>query len=482
MKNMKSLLSLLFVSTVALLSACGGSNDVASSSDTVQLAQTSTVAGLTVFYQQGTVTVASDGGTLEQYAAIGSPNCIDLNRDFSLDDGCTDQFDDALEISIQSVAAGTTTIASGNFPSNQQYSELTFYTPEYGAANGSVGAVFLASDRRSLVSTSTDTVAWMTPSPDSRLQQTVAFPAGTAPLTLTWSMTGNSTAAEFNDESRFFRVVLRDNAGGIVATLYEDSNLASIGSNGIADVTAYRGQTLLLSFELRSLSDYIDDGGVVSINTVSLLDGTTEIIANGDFQSGGTSWVTNRPTLTQNVTSGTRSVANLTVQRSVYAPPTEKWARWADVYTNPTSATISATVTYTTDLGSDDYGIIYVTPGSNGKAITTWDGDGDDRDVAMVFGNNAVVTYLSDDGLGNGNGDEDVTWYYVLTIPPNGKATVINFIYLSVDVTGLTPGASTATRATNTDNAAVEILNNFRTNTKYRHGLTQQQLDTIVNF
>jgi hypothetical protein len=488
---MKTFLGIVLASAVALLSACGGSDSPivnpgapapAPAPETVQLAQTSTVAGLTVFYQQGTVTVASDGGTTEQYAAIGSPNCVDLNNDFSFSDGCSDQFDGALAISIESIAAGTTTVASGSFPNNQNYSELTFYTPEYGAANGSVGAVFLGADRRALNPVSTDTIAWMVPSADSRLQQTVTFPVGAGSLNLTWSASGRPQEGNLSGEPYFFRVVLRNSAGSLVATLYERSDSRTIGTGGSADVTAYRGQSLLLSFEVRSVSDYISDNGLMSINSVSLLDGSSQLIANGDFQAGATGWITNRPTLSQNVSSGTRSVANLTVRRSVYAPPTEKWARWADVYTNPTSTTISATVTYYTDLGSDDAGIIYNTPGANGKAITIWDGDGYDRDVAMIFGNNAVVSYVSDDGLGNENGDEEVTWYYVLTIPPNSSATVIHFIYLSVDMTGLTPGATIATRATNSDNAAVEILNNFRSNVKYRHGLTQQQLDTIVNF
>ena len=486
MKLFKPLISAVLI---ALLAACGGGDGTTTVSDgtpadSVQLAQTSTVAGLPVFYQQGTVTaVVGLSATSDQYAAVGSPNCVDLDRALGLSDGCTDQFDGALGISISSVSVGTSTTASGTFLYDQLYAELTFNTPEYGAAQGSVGATFFSEDKRRLTPSSTNTVAWLTPSGDSRLQQTITFPS-TGPLTLTWATTGSPERGSLDDNIAYFRVVLRDSAGTLVGTLYEMRSdvEGETGTNGSADVSAYTGQTLVLSFESRSVSTYVGNDGQISVDNVSLLNSATQVISNGDFQAGASGWRVNTPTLTQNVTSGARTVANLSVRRSVYAPPTEKWVRWADVYSNPTSSTINATVTYLTELGSDDDGIIYLTPGSNGKAITTWDGDKSDRDVAIVFGNGAVPRFTSDPVLGEGDGSDEMEWDYKLTIPPGGRATVIHFIYLSTETTGLTSGATISTRATASDAAAVEILDNFRSNVKYRHGLTQQQIDSIVNF
>jgi hypothetical protein len=324
MRTTKRFWPTLMLAAGAFLTACGGGNDTApaSSTNSDQLAQTSTVAGLTFFYQQGVLPTTTSGN----YAAVGSPNRWDLNRDMSLSDGYDDQFDDALVLSIVSVS-GTSTAASGRFPTDTQYAELIFNTPEYGAANGSVGAYFTRTDALSANPSSTDTAAWLLPTPDSRLQQTVTFPSTTGTLNLTWEATASSglRTGNFNSEpDYYFRVVLRSNTG-TVATLYEESSNTSIGSDGSADVTSFAGQTLLLSFESRNTY------GNVRIDNVSLLNGVSEVINNGTFAANGTGWRVNTPTLTQNVTSGTRTVANLTVQRSVYVPPTEKWGRWTDV-------------------------------------------------------------------------------------------------------------------------------------------------------
>jgi len=451
---------------------------------TVQLAATSTVAGLTVFYQAQTM-VDTGGGWAVPAA---SPNSWDLNRDFSLEDGGRDQFDTALAISVTSGNGIVTTTAS--FPSNQNYSELKYLTPEYGAADGTAGAIISNSTLTYSPFTNTTTVAWLSPSQDSRLQQTVVLPAGPGPLTLSWDTLsksiGGSSSGYLTGETSFFKVVLRSSAGVLLGTLYEGQNGAVVtGTLGTANVTAFAGQTVVLSFEARSTYNPDNNNYGPGVDNVSLLNGATELIVNGSFEAGATGWMVNKPQSSQNVASGTRTVADFVVQRSVYVPPTEKWGRWVDTYTNPSSTTITGTVTYSTDLGSDRGGIIYQTPGTAGKALTSWDGraSNSDRDVGMVFGSVGVgQTFTSATTLDVTNGVDDFFWVYPVTVPPGGTVSIVQFIILTTDVVMQTPGATLASRATQTDAIALEIVTNFRTNVKYRHGMTQKQIDTILNF
>jgi hypothetical protein len=503
MKNLSCLAAMM--ATVALLAGCGGGDSTPVgftapppgapavapapapvAPPTVQLAAASAVPGLTYFYQVG-----PNDDTRGGWAVPGaSPNVWDLNTDMSVEDGGNDQLDGALELSITSNSGGMP--LSGSFPFDQAYSELKYLTPEYTGATGTAGALFNSAKVREAPLKNTTTIAWITPSQDSRIQQTVTVPSVGAG-TLTWDTISNSLSANgsdgngstFTGDSYFFRVVLRNSAGAVVGTLYdEQSGSVVTGTLGVADMTPYAGQTLALSFEARSYYHGEEYGYYgPGIDNVSLLHGATELITNGTFEAGGTGWTTNKPVASQNVASGTRTVADLTTQRSVYVPPTEKWGRWTDSFTNPTATTITATVTYHTNLGSDDSGIIYSTPGTAGRAVTTWDGSSSDRDVAFVYGNVAVPQpFSSDDGLGNDNGNDNMYWDYHITVGPGATVTVVQFIILPSKATWQTPGVTISTKATEADAIALDIVNNFRNDVKYRHGMTQKQLDTILNF
>jgi len=505
MKNLSCLAALM--ATVALIAGCGGGDStpvgfaapppgapvIAPAPEaapapapapvappTVQLAAASAVAGLTVFYQVGT-----NDDTRKEFAGPGaSPNSWDLKSDMTLEDGGHDQFDTALALSITSLSGGMP--RSGSFPSDQNYSELKYLTPEYTGATGTAGALFNSSTVTYTVLANTSTIAWLMPSQDSRVQQTVTVPS-VAAGTLTWDTISTRKSASkgyFGGENAFFRVVLRNSGGAVVGTLYnEQDGTAVTGTIGVADMSPYAGQTLALSFEARSTYNPDNNAYGPGIDNVSLLNGATQIITNGTFEAGGTGWTTNQPVASQNVASGTRTVADLTTQRSVYVPPTEKWGRWTDAFTNPTSTTITATVTYYTNLGSDNRGIIYSTPDTAGRAVTSWDGNSDDRDVALVFGNNAVPRpFSSASALAARDGSENMYWDYHVTVAPGATVTIVQFIVLPSKATWQTPGVTISTKATEADAIALDIVNNFRTNVKYRHGMTQQQLDTILNF
>ncbi len=278
---------------------------------------------------------------------------------------------------------------------------------------------------------------------------------------------------------------MRDGGGALLATLYSqdsDGNVSGTGtfsgSSGSANITAYKGQTVQLSFE--ATGDYY--GYSTKIDDVSVLDGgSTQYVSNGGFESDMTGWTTNVVNSSTNFTSGLRSLDGLSVHRSFYTVPDKLWGRWVDVYQNNTASPITVTINYYTNFGSDNYGIIYNTPGTSGKAITSWDGSAKDRDFGMVYGTANNVAYTSATALNTGDGSEDFNVSYHVTIPAGGQKSIVNFILMDGTDTGLAAVDTTA-MATEIDTAAAAIVANFRSDSQYRDGMTQAQIDSIINF
>ena len=273
-------------------------------------------------------------------------------------------------------------------------------------------------------------------------------------------------------------MVVRDAAGALLATLFRRDNAGTTGVfRGPSDLSAFAGQSVVLSFEQRSTRD-----AVTRIDDVSVVDGNAaQFVTNGDFEAGPAGWTVPTVMVSQNVRSGVRTLNGLEVQRSFFTQPNQLWARMTDVFFNPTASAIDAIVTYRTNLGSDDSGIIYDTPGAVGKSITTWDGSNNDRDIGMVFGTAATVDYTSDDGLGNDNGSDNVVFTHNISVPAGGRVTLLNFVILTGTDTADTAVDITAL-ATQVDTAALDIASNFRTNFLYQRGMTQEQLDSLKNF
>lgn len=410
--------------------------------------------------------VATDGNG---EAAPGQANYWDLSTDFRIDDGFDDQFDGALALAVE--VEGTVL----DFPSDQTYSELTALGPEMDADDG-VKYVTFTTDADFVV---TGTSAVLHSVRGAKLQQTLDLTAAQGGVSLSWAGSERMGTAEFGDEPYALQVVVRSLAGDVLTTIYRASDTGATGSWGSGDLTAHAGETVVLSFEY--------DGPAVSgttIDDVSVLDSATvpvQFVTNGDFEAGGTGWVVPTTKVAQNVRSGMRTLNGLNVQRSFFTQPNKLWARMTDEFVNPTASSITATVKYYTNLGSDDYGIIYPTPGAGNRALTTWDGDNSDRDIGLVHGAMDAITYTSDDGLGNGNGSDSIEFSRSITVPAGGRVTVVNFVVMSG-----TDTADTATdinaRATEVDTVAAAIANNFRTDVSYQRGMTQDQLDTLANF
>jgi hypothetical protein len=466
---------LFFLLPLALfISACGHSSDstAGSSSEFIpgELINSPVPTPLTSFAQ----TLANndtDTGNSSYDLFPGQANVWDISNEFELEDGNDDQFDNALQL----------TVGATSFPA-QTYDELTFYTPYMDDTQGvKTAAVSDGSTLYSMSPIAGSYSAFLAPTSNSRLQQTVDLRSATVPIDVEWSHNAELYGGNIATYTPSYRVVIRDTDGNELAELYSTNADTGLQSHSYS-LNAYEGQIIVLSFESANTPEDWDSN-VVEIDSVRVWDSVTnQFLTNGDFESGDlTGWTTNTPQEVQNMTSGVRTLEGLDVTRSFYTVPNSLWGRWVDVFTNNTGSDITKTITYYTNLGSDDSGIIYYTPGTSNHALTSWDGACYDRDIGLVFGTATSVDFTSDDDLGNGNGDDSIYVTYDITVPAGGKAAIVNFVIMSGTDTCQTASDISA-RATEVDTAAAEIVNHFWTDGQYRTGMTQEQVDAIKNF
>ncbi|MGJ7528266.1 hypothetical protein [Variovorax sp. GB1P17] len=412
--------------------------------------------------------IVSHDNDLYPSVGPGQANFWDLRPDFCIGDGWNSQFAGALALRVK---VGN---RSEGFDSDQTFKELTPLGPEMTQADG-----------MKVVSTTTDpqfqsngTAAFLHPVPDARLQQTLDLTRAVAPVNLGWTGKPGAWRGNFNDETAFMQVVLRDTSGGLLQTIYRIDSNGPSGPPGFAWLTAYVGQVVVLSFE------QCNGGQGTSIEMVSVDDSaprSRSFVVNGDFSAGLSGWTVSQTRGVQNIRSGARTLRGLEVQRTFYAQPNQLWGRMTDTFHNPSASSITAKVTYTSFLGSSDAGVIYPPAGAPLKALTVWDGMGNGRDAGFVFGAADSVSYLSASALNTQDGGSTVTTDFDITVPAGGTVTLANFLILTGTNTWI-GATSTAARATDVDTQAAAIAANFRTDVLYQRGLTQLQLDTLKNF
>jgi hypothetical protein len=397
----------------------------------------------------------------------GQANIWTLDQDFAV---VNDQFNYGLWLLVGG-PTGT------EFPADQLYTDLTFYTPFTGASEGIKAAA--VSDGLSMnLSPITGHSAFLNATADSRLQQTLSLPAGT--FSVRWSDDVYLPAPVFFGYVPNHQVVVRRLDGTLLKTLYTyNFGLPGTRSSGFTLATP---TTVVLSFEESSSTSWFDEARVI-IDSVSVKDASSlEYVVNGDFENGMTGWNVSTPAEIQNITSGpgpTRTIGGLDVKRSFYTVPDKLWARWVDVFENKTGSQITTTISYDTDLGSTGSGVIYFTPGTTNKALTSWDSAALTGDIGLVFGNAASAIFTS--ATGTVLGSEFITVSYSIIVPAGGRVAIVNFALMSGTDTGLT-AIDVDAKATEIDTEAANIVNNFWTDWQYRKGMTQEQIDAIINF
>jgi hypothetical protein len=130
------------------------------------------------------------------------------------------------------------------------------------------------------------------------------------------------------------------------------------------------------------------------------------------------------------------SAAGLQMSRKVYVPSTDTFARWLNIFTNPTASPISVRVIIANNLGSDANTRITGSSSGDTTATTadTWVGtfqnfsgttSSDPRLAHILQGPSAVVPLQ---GIHFADGDDNPYWSYDLTIPANQTRVLVNFV------------------------------------------------------
>lgn len=510
MKKMNGLLVLVFITAVTIVACSGGGGGGGGDGSTPTPTPTPTTqpwlgtiitsppaAPIAAFTQS---VASKDTGTNNEIFP-GQANIWTIDQDFSLVDGFDIQFNYALGLTV-----GSTVFSGDSTGPNkgQEYSELTYFTPVMGTADGvkvaavSDGASMKASIAEMLAPATLQLPlagkysAFLNATSDSRLQQTVDLTSATGTVQVSWRYAVSLEAGALPGYTPSFNVIARKMDGTVCQTLFVTPITGSSPGQSKNLISSCTGTTIVLSFEEKSMTNPFSQTYAI-IDSVSVRDNSgsgTERLTNGDFEFGDlTGWTTNTPAEVQNITSGVRTLEGLDVRRSFYTVPNKLWARWVDVFENHTASDISRTITYETSLGSDGAGIIYSTPGTNNKALTSWDSVGG-RDVGLVFGNAKAVNYLSDNGTGT-VGSGMITVSYDITVPAGGRVALVNFVIMdgtdtglsavTTDPTTLITTVDTTAKATDIDTEAAKIVTDFWTDDQYRTGMTQDQIDAVRN-
>ena len=411
-----------------------------------------------------------------------------------MEDGSDNQFDGAMELVVGVLTTNPPTWDSVNSEAESlgwftdvDYSDLQFLTPLAGTSSG-VKAASIGTEDFTLDGTAT---AILFPGTEARLSQLVNLTAATGTVTLSFDR-WHRLDSNLSDAPLYWRVVLRSPDTGEVLdtieeiTTYED--MPAPPATLSADISAWAGESVVLSFELR------DEDASAAVDDVSIVDegGMGEqFVQNGDFETGDLSaWTAaSVEALPSGVTTPAETMSGLEVTRSFFAMPRSYWGRWVDSFHNPTDTEITVDVVYYTNLGSDGDGILYETPGVTG-AVTAWDGtaldarnsEASDRDVAVVSGTGTLL-FKSATEIGAEDG-EDLVWaVHHITVPAGETVSLASFIVMTgVDTGALDTTVDATARATLADEKAAAIARHFGDEAVYRDGMTQEQIDTIANF
>jgi hypothetical protein len=418
----------------------------------------------------------------------GQANTWVVDADFSLAQGWGGQFSHALQLRTGDAGASPTqaslatlwaTPTLAAFPNDQNVSEVTFLSPRFTTADGVRTAAVSDGVTMGVPPLDGTRSAYLNGTSDSRLARTLTFDPGLV-YTISWShdallasrWTGGLLGADAAPFGPQYQVVLRDPANQLAqigdplfVSTFDVKGTESVSISGDLVRAAAPSGVAVLSFELRA-----EPPSYVEIDLVAVVNDAGPVaLTNPDFESGLDPWVANGGAESQNVRSGPRTVDALQVTRTVYAAPSEPWARVVDVFENPSLVTtVSTSAVYSTLLAGVEPFAMTTTVG--GSRVVAWDGSQVARDVGFVFGNGAA--YVS-------TVDPQIFVVHDLVVAPGAKVALVHFVVQLGEFAG---GPTAADVPVNTDAVCVQIANGFPASDVYWQDLEPGVMQVLQNF
>lgn len=134
----------------------------------------------------------------------------------------------------------------------------------------------------------------------------------------------------------------------------------------------------------------------------------------------------------------TQIMSGVEVSRKVYVPGNDGFARWLNIFHNPTTSTITIRAVIANNLGSDGNTAIVnsssgLPAGASSQWVTTFQNysgntSSDPRLGHVLQGGGALVTPLS--GATFANVNDNPFWWYVLTLTPGQTQIIANLVTL----------------------------------------------------
>jgi hypothetical protein len=130
-----------------------------------------------------------------------------------------------------------------------------------------------------------------------------------------------------------------------------------------------------------------------------------------------------------------QTIGGLSVQRKVYVPSTDSYARWLNSFTNTTGSPITFTAAVANNLGSDSNTRVTGTSSGDQTADTSdsWVASfqnfsgttsSDPRQASVLQGPGAP---LAVSGINYVNGDDNPWWNYTVTVNPGQTVVILNY-------------------------------------------------------
>ena len=170
-------------------------------------------------------------------------------------------------------------------------------------------------------------------------------------------------------------------------------------------------------------------------------DGSIDDGSNNAYDNGwlldvdGSSFPSINPAIAQTGTDlrvlniGPATLSSLEVTRQIYVSGEDGFARFVDIFSNPTDAEITVVVDFDSNLGSDNETTLLADDNEDGVADSqdTWlitdDGEGTDPVLThLIYGEGART--IPDELTING---DNVLWSYTLSVPPGEQVALMHF-------------------------------------------------------